>query len=89
MGLETTSSRKGERGKEEGRSFFFGSAKGVPERAKGPGEQGSHLGLNLQGAEIRLLPWEETAGAPDEGRKGFMKSAGADRKKGNLFSDHG
>jgi hypothetical protein len=64
----TNSSWKDERGDEKGRSFFVGSAKGEPERTKCPREQGSHLGLILQGAEIRLFSWEEAAGAPGGGQ---------------------
>jgi hypothetical protein len=54
----TNSSEKGEREDEKGRRFFVGSAKREPERTKSPREQGSHLGLNLQGAEIRLFSWD-------------------------------
>jgi hypothetical protein len=85
----TNSSFKGERENEKGRCFLVGPAKREPERTKGPREQGSHLGLTLQGAEIRLFSWEEVAGAPDEGREGFIESARAERRGGNAFSDHG
>jgi hypothetical protein len=54
----TNSLEKGEREDEKGRRFFVGSAKREPERTKSPREQGSHLGLNLQGAEIRLFSWD-------------------------------
>ena len=84
----TNSLSKGERENEKGRRFFVGSAKREPERTKSPRKQGSHLGLILRGAEIRLFSWEEVAGAPDEGRKVFMESAGAERESGNAFSDH-
>lgn len=84
----TNSSFKGERENEKGRRFFVGSAKREPERTKSPRKQGSHLGLILRGAEIRLFSWEEVAGAPGEGRKVFTKSARAERKSGNAFSDH-
>jgi hypothetical protein len=84
----TNSSEKGERENGKGRRFFVGSAKREPERTKSPREQGSHLGLILRGAEIRLFSWEEVAGAPGGGRKVFTKSARAERREGNFFSDH-
>jgi hypothetical protein len=71
----TNSSCKGEREKEEGRRFFFGSAKRRPERTKSPREQGSHLGLNLQGAEIRLFSWDKVAGAPGRGSSEVLQKA--------------
>jgi hypothetical protein len=54
-----------------------------PERTKGPRKQGSHLELILRGAEIRLSSWEEAAGAPGGGRKGFHRKrrSGAERRK--------
>jgi hypothetical protein len=84
----TNSTCKGERENGKGRGFSVGSAKRRPERTKSPREQGSHLGLNIQGAEIRLFSWEEVAGAPGEGRKVFTGSARAEREGGNAFSDH-
>jgi hypothetical protein len=84
----TNSSCKGEREDGKGRRFFVGSAKREPERTRSPRKQGSHLELILQGAEIRLFSWEEVAEAPGEGRKVFTKSARAERKSGNAFSDH-
>jgi hypothetical protein len=84
----TNSACKGEREDGKGRRFFVGSAKGKPERTKSPREQGSHLELNLRGAEIRLFSWEEVAGAPGEGREVFTGSARAERWRGNFSLDH-
>jgi hypothetical protein len=81
----TNSSSKSEREDGKGRRFFVGSAKGAPERTKRPREQGSHLGLTLQGAEIRLFSWEEVAGAPGRGSSEVLQEAQERNEKRKRF----
>jgi len=69
--------------------FTGGLAEGEPERSESSREQRSRPELNTWGAKgARLFGWDEAAGAPGQGRKGFAGKRRSGEGNSRGFSDH-